>query len=167
MGEVKPFPSSSVGLAEIKHSFTAQSNPPCPASASPSHLLEEVLKAVALLKCQALHAMLSERSPQLTLPTARFLSTMPAGALSCPYNQPSRVAPSPAISGDHRGLSGAGWLWGLHVGWLWGWGGSCKALSVSGPEQQRGLFEGKKLLVGRCSSHAALQLSASYPSQVV
>ena len=116
MGEVKPFPSSSVGLAEIKHSFTAQSNPPCPASASPSHLLEEVLKAVALLKFQALRAMLSERSPQLALPTACFLSTMPAAALSCPYNQPSRVAPSPAISGTAEAFLGRD----SHGACMWG-----------------------------------------------
>lgn len=69
--------------------------------------------------------------------------------------------PPPAISGDRRGLSGkaGGWPWGLHVGWL---GGSCKAVSATGPEQQRRLFEGKRLFVGRHGSHTALQLSASH-----
>lgn len=43
-----------------------------------------------------------------------------------------------------------------------GWGGNCKAVSVSGPEQRRGLVEGKRLFMGRCGSRAALQLFASH-----
>lgn len=62
-GFVKPFPASLMGLGEIKHSFTAPSNPPCPASASSRHLLEEGLKAIAWLKFWALHAVLSKHSP--------------------------------------------------------------------------------------------------------
>jgi len=159
VGNVKPFPSSSVGLAEVKHSFTAQSNPPCPASASPSHLLEGTLKAVALLKFQALHAVLSERSPQLAFPTTRFLSTMPAGTEYCLYNQPLWVA---IFGGPQRSFQeGSGVALGLACGVA---GASCKAVSTSRTEQQRGLFEGKRLFRGRGGSHAALQLCASHAS---
>lgn len=43
-----------------------------------------------------------------------------------------------------------------------GWGGNCKAVSVSGPEERRGLVEGKRLFMGRCGSRAALRLFASH-----
>lgn len=98
MGDMKPFPCSSVCLAEIKHSFAAQNNPPFHASAPPDHLPGE---AAALLRFQALHPSLSRAAPAHTSKNT-FPERM---SPTLPVHKPLWVVPPSCFLGDHRGLS--------------------------------------------------------------
>lgn len=111
---MKPFPSSSVGLAGIKHSFRAQSNPPFHASASPNPLLGE---AVALQRFRALHPTLSSAAPAHTS-ISTFPERMPAGPWPRLCTSLSGLCPPPAFWGTTEVFLRRQWSsHGAH-GWL-------------------------------------------------
>lgn len=92
---MKPFPSSSVCLAAIKHSFTAQGNPPFHASACPNPLLRR--------GCCTAEVLSSGAHTQQFTPAHTSESTFPDRACGSP-TLPLWVGP-PLFYGEHRGLS--------------------------------------------------------------
>lgn len=124
MGDTKPFPSSSVCLAEMKHSFTAQSNPP--SQLQPPHITSQ--ERLLHCRCFRLCTPRSAGQPQLTPLKAHFLRAclwVPDFAF---VHQPLWVVHPPCFLGTTKSFLRR--QWSSHGAHMW-------------------LFEDHRLFVGR------------------